>query len=391
MHAVCIIFVAVFGACIGSFLNVVIWRLPRGESIVFPGSHCPCCGRGIRGYDNVPVLSWLLLRGRCRDCGVSISPRYLCIELLTALLLVGLYVAYYLLHLRAGMGRFVDTWPIFIAHATLLCGLLACSAIDIESFHVPLEVCWFLSLVGLVVATAWPNPQLMPTVSHPLAAACLGAGLGLILANVLMHYAFLQPSFLDADVRPNAENDSDTETPAVGMTADYGVQPRREMLREILFLTPAILGAIAAYALVTRVESIGGAWQMLFSLAEGRVGVHLNGLFAGVFGYLIGGLWIWGMRIFGTFLFGREAMGLGDAHLLAAAGAVAGWKIPTLAFFLAPVFGLLWALYLLSRRGQRELPYGPWLSAGVVAALIFHDRLTHILDQFSEAMNVLFR
>lgn len=392
-HAVYIIFVAIFGACIGSFLNVVIWRLPRGLSIVFPGSHCPCCGRAVRHYDNVPVLSWLVLRGRCRFCGVRISPRYLCIETVTALMLVGLYVAYYVLPLRLGMGEFTNTWPIFFAHATLLCGLLACSAIDLESYHVPLEVCWFISLVGILAAAARPDAKIMPEVSQPVAAAALGAALGLIVSNILLHYAFILPSFLDADVRPRRELAVEGDSPAakhhVGMTTDYGVQPRVEMLREVLFLAPAVIGAVGAYLLVTRCEAVGGAWSSLFALAGGKVGLHLNGLFAAVFGYLIGGLWIWGMRIFGTFLFGREAMGLGDAHLLAAAGAAAGWKVPTMAFFLAPIFGLLWALWLLSRRGQRELPYGPWLSAGVAASLVFYDRIARLIDQFSDAVRQL--
>jgi leader peptidase (prepilin peptidase)/N-methyltransferase len=75
---------AVFGAVIGSFLNVVIHRLPRGESLVSPGSRCPACGAEIAPYDNVPVVSWLVLRGRCRHCGAAISPRYPAVELLTA-------------------------------------------------------------------------------------------------------------------------------------------------------------------------------------------------------------------------------------------------------------------------------------------------------------------
>ena len=75
---------ALLGALIGSFLNVVVWRLPRGESIVSPGSHCPGCDKPIAPYDNVPVVSWLLLRGRCRHCGTRISPRYPLIELTTA-------------------------------------------------------------------------------------------------------------------------------------------------------------------------------------------------------------------------------------------------------------------------------------------------------------------
>ena len=74
------------GACVASFLNVVIWRVPRGESIVSPPSHCPKCGAAIRWYQNVPILSWLALRGRCANCRASISPRYVLVELLGGIL-----------------------------------------------------------------------------------------------------------------------------------------------------------------------------------------------------------------------------------------------------------------------------------------------------------------
>lgn len=76
--------IGVLGALVGSFLNVAIHRLPRGESVVHPRSHCPGCATQLAGRDNVPVLSWLVLRGRCRSCGMAISPRYPLVELLTA-------------------------------------------------------------------------------------------------------------------------------------------------------------------------------------------------------------------------------------------------------------------------------------------------------------------
>lgn len=70
------------GACIASFLNVVIWRVPRGESIVSPPSHCPKCNSPIRWYQNIPIVSWLALRGKCANCGIAISPRYILVEAL---------------------------------------------------------------------------------------------------------------------------------------------------------------------------------------------------------------------------------------------------------------------------------------------------------------------
>jgi leader peptidase (prepilin peptidase)/N-methyltransferase len=86
------IFVGVLGAIIGSFLNVVIFRLPREESIVFPNSRCPQCSTAIHAYDNIPVISYLLLRGRCRTCSASISARYPAVEALTGILFVAVFL-----------------------------------------------------------------------------------------------------------------------------------------------------------------------------------------------------------------------------------------------------------------------------------------------------------
>lgn len=89
---------AVFGAVVGSFLNVVAYRLPRRESLVAPGSHCPQCATPIKPYDNLPVVGWLLLRGRCRACGQSISPRYPAVEALTAVLAVAVILVKHSAH-----------------------------------------------------------------------------------------------------------------------------------------------------------------------------------------------------------------------------------------------------------------------------------------------------
>ena len=86
-----LVFCFVFGTIIGSFLNVVFYRLPKKMSLSWPGSHCPACGHAIRWYHNVPVFGWIWLRGRCRDCGVKISPKYPLVEFAVGMvfLLVG--------------------------------------------------------------------------------------------------------------------------------------------------------------------------------------------------------------------------------------------------------------------------------------------------------------
>ena len=156
----------VLGAITGSFLNVVIHRLPREESVVSPGSRCPACGRAIRPWHNVPVLAWLWLRGRCRDCGVRISARYPLIEALTAALFVAMA-------LRFGPGASAFLWMAFAAT------LIAAAAIDFDHRIIPDE----LSLGGLAVGlTLLPAVRIFegaPAIDafrHALVGAAVGGG-----------------------------------------------------------------------------------------------------------------------------------------------------------------------------------------------------------------------
>ena len=391
MSVTWLVFLAILGACVGSFLNVVIYRLPRGESIVFPGSHCPSCGRGIRWYDNIPLLSWLALRARCRWCRKPISPRYILIEAATAMLAAGLYAWYFMLNRRQGAGEFSTAWPMFVAHAALLCGLLACAVVDVEYWIVPLEVCWIVSAAGAVCSAVAPHP-FMPRVSPASGAMALAAAGGLVLAILMVRHGLIRRSFADvrdAPVTPDSSaggvsspGERPRRRPKVVLepySKAHGVNPRVEVLREVVFLAPAIILAATAYLLVTRIDDVGHMWARMTSQAGGPLAVRFGALLAALFGYLVGGLWIWGARIGGTLAFGKEAMGMGDVHLLAAVGAVTGWVVPSIAFFVAPFLGLLWAVYLLMGRNQRQLPYGPWLAAGTLIVMLFYDGFTEFL------------
>ncbi len=380
MDAYWVVMLFALGTCIGSFLNVVVYRLPRGESIVFPSSHCPHCGRAIKWYDNIPIVSFLLLRARCRFCKAAISPRYLVIELLTAVLVCGLYVCYFILDLRDGAGHFASAWPMFVAHAALLCGLLASSVVDIQLFIVPLPVMWFCAGVGIVAAALRPHP-FMPPSSAAAVLASVGAIVGLFVGKGMLHLGWLQESFLDAEDEPSAASGEGTNRPeSVAISASHGVNPRREILRELLFLTPAIVLAVVGWFLAARVPAVRGPLEALLGgETAGRLGTHLACGMGGVFGLLVGGALIWGTRILGTLAFGREAMGMGDVHILAAIGAVAGWQVGVLTFFAAPLFGLVWALHLLISRGRRELPYGPWLAVGALVVMLFYDGIVDFI------------
>jgi leader peptidase (prepilin peptidase)/N-methyltransferase len=157
----------VLGLVVGSFLNVVIHRLPRGESLLFPGSRCPGCGAPIAPWDNVPVLAWLWLRGRCRRCGASISPRYPLIELATALVFAAIA-------LRHGATAMTLVWLAFAA------ALIATAVIDFDHRIIPDEISVGGFLVALVaVPTAqWADGTalFLPALGRALLGALLGAG-----------------------------------------------------------------------------------------------------------------------------------------------------------------------------------------------------------------------
>ena len=159
-HIVYLVFFAMLGACVGSFLNVVVWRLPRGESLVTPPSRCPKCGTKLAWYDNVPVFGWLMLRGKCRYCSQPISPRYPIIEAVTGLI----FALYYYLFFVRQIGPCASVhpvvprrliiqqdWPIFGLYLFTLASLLAASLIDGELFIIPPEIPWLMAAVAVVV------------------------------------------------------------------------------------------------------------------------------------------------------------------------------------------------------------------------------------------------
>ena len=142
------VFVAVLGAIIGSFLNVVIHRLPRKESIVFPNSRCPSCQAQIRAYDNLPVISYLILRGRCRACGARISPRYPAVEALTALLWAAVFLAD--VYWRGGLSYVIVFDLIFVT------ALVALIFIDAEHMLLPNAITYPGIVFAVVARLALP-------------------------------------------------------------------------------------------------------------------------------------------------------------------------------------------------------------------------------------------
>ena len=156
----------IFGSIVGSFLNVCIYRMPQGESIVWPRSHCPHCKKKIPGYDNIPFLSYMLLGGKCRFCKQRISPRYLIVELLTALTFVATYT------------RFGLTYDFFV-YTLFICGLIIATFVDIKHRIIPDEVSVGGLVIGIILsAVAGSSLRPLSFNFRPLVNSLLGVFIG---------------------------------------------------------------------------------------------------------------------------------------------------------------------------------------------------------------------
>jgi leader peptidase (prepilin peptidase)/N-methyltransferase len=142
------VFAFAWGAVWGSFVNVVVYRVPREMSVVRPGSHCPACGAPLGALDNVPILSWLVLRGRARCCGARISPRYLVVEALGGLLALAVFEV--IVRALPGETSLVHAGSIFLADFALAMALLAAAFIDAEHMYLPDPITLGGALFGLL-------------------------------------------------------------------------------------------------------------------------------------------------------------------------------------------------------------------------------------------------
>lgn len=155
-------FVFMLGAVVGSFLNVCIYRMPRVESIVFPGSHCPYCNNKISWYDNIPLISYILLRARCRHCNVKIPLKYFFVELLTAALFLFLFNYY-------GLGvKFL----IYVLFTNLL---LIATFVDIRYRIIPDEISLGGIIIGLILSCIFPQAQNVNSHFQGLVFSFIGA------------------------------------------------------------------------------------------------------------------------------------------------------------------------------------------------------------------------
>ena len=313
-------FTFLLGAAIGSWLNVCIYRIPYEKSVLWPGSRCGHCFQPVRWYDNLPLISYWVLRGRCRTCGVYFSPRYFLIELFTGVAFAGLFYldvianvadVRYLQRMQPWivLGWVpLKAWLYWLGHAVLVSFLIVTSFTDLDHMEIPLSITLTGTLCGLVLVTCLPWPW--PNTAADLAAVRprpFRPGLPLNLVPI----------------RP---------VPLLGF------QPwplwRPDELPD--WMRP-------------------GSWQL--------------GLATGLAGVLAGMAVLRGVR----FLFGLgrgvEGLGVGDADLMMMAGAFLGWQPILVAFFVSVFPALLLGVGQLIVSGDQRFPFGPSLALGVVLTL----------------------
>ncbi len=267
----------IIGAVMGSFLNVCIYRLPREQSIVRPRSHCPHCQHLIAWYDNIPILSYVVLGGRCRHCRAGIHWRYPLVEALSALAAVAVLA-------RFGLGAQG------IVYLVLIWALLAASFIDLDFQIIPDEI----SLGGLAV--------------------------GLLISPLV-------PQLHGTD-------------------------------QALTALTRSFVGALVGSGVLYATGTIGN-WMLL---GLRHLGVQLRHR----------PFW---RKALARYRHMRDTMGGGDVKLLAMAGSVLGWKLVLLTFLLAPVVAILPGLIVLCLHRSNVIPYGPFLSLGLVVSMFWGEEI----------------
>ena len=333
---------AAIGGIVGSFLNVCIYRLPRGISLSNPRrSFCPSCKRTIPWYENVPVLSWIILRGKCSFCQAGIPLRCLVVECLTAALFVWAWNRYGL--------------PLAPVYCALLALLMVAAFIDLEHFIIPDEITWGGTAAGLLLSVVFP--EMMQTSSRveafgfSLASAAFGFGL-LWLIVELGKLAFGNKRHRFEKEEPFAlQQNGDAVTLQIGNETlsweDIFARESDELVLECGRVSLAESAPVLRFRhdrmIVANKET---------PLAE----------VAAISGTLR------------AIVIPREAMGFGDVKFIAAIGAFLGWKAVLFSLCAASIFGCVAALAGISlardSTGAR-VPFGPFLTLGAIVWLFF--------------------
>ena len=344
------------GCIVGSFLNVCIYRMPLELSVVSPPSHCPHCKYSIPFYLNIPLVTWLALRGRCKNCGAPISPRYFIVELFTG-------VAFLAAWLHHGDPHHpLPSLALALVYAIFLAGLICATFIDFEHFIIPDEITLGGIVAGFTASSVLPSLQGASTLAEGAVKSLLGAVVG---AGVI--YAILRLGKL---LFGRQKFRLEPETRVV-FSETAVCLPDREIPYEEIFYRRSDKIVLQA-RIVELVDRCYRDVSVRLSPAVLQIGdekinpdevKHLE-------------------AVSSELVLPREAMGLGDVKFLAAIGAFLGWQGALFSLMFSSMIGAaVGVLLILLRRREwsSRMPYGPYIAAAAVIWLFGGNRWFHEL------------
>lgn len=331
---------SLLGAAIGSFLNVCIHRMPRGESLISPPSHCPACGYVIPWYLNLPLFTWFYLRGKCANCGVRISPRYFLVELLTAATFLGLW--FY-------VGE--EKPAVAVIYCLFAAGLITATFIDFEHFIIPDEITLGGTVVGFICSFLVPQLHGVDNAVLSLKESVLGIAVGAGAVYGVLRVGKLMFGRQNVQLAPSTR---------VIFTETAVVMPDRTIPYEDVFYRKSDTIVLDAET-VELVDRCYKSVSVRLSPEKLRIGdevldpeqtPHME-------------------VVTGKMVFPREAMGFGDVKFMAAIGAFLGWKAVVFTLMASSIIGAAVGLLLIvigKQAWSGRLPYGPYIA---LAAMIW--------------------
>jgi len=323
-----------FGSIVGSFLNVCIYRMPRGESVVSPPSHCPHCNYSIPWYLNIPLVTWLILRGKCKNCSAPISIRYFLVEFLTALLFLSCWLAF---------GR--KSPALAMAYCLVLAGFIVATFIDLEHFIIPDEIT--LGGVAAGVLASFLVPLLHQAQTPALSLErCFGgvvAGAGLVYG--ILRLGKLLYGRQRFELAPGTR---------VFFTETTMKLPDKEIPYEDIFYRKSDTIVLEAKT----VEMVDRCYAKVpLRLSPSRLLVGGEAFNPAEVQHL--------EVVTDEIVVPREAMGLGDVKFMAAIGAFLGWQAVVFSLMLSAIIGAAVGTSLIALRRSEwssRLPYGPYIA-----------------------------
>jgi len=344
------------GCIVGSFLNVCIYRMPLDLSVVSPPSHCPHCKYAIPFYLNIPLLTWLALKGRCKNCGAPISPRYFIVELLTGVAFLGCWLAF------GNPVHALRSMPLALVYAVFLAGLIVATFIDFEHFIIPDEI----TLGGIVAgfAASFFLPQLQDTnsIGTGMVRSVLGAAVG---AGVV--YAVLRLGKLMFG-RQRLKLPVDT-TIVFGETCVH--LPDKEIPYEEIFYrkSDAIVLHARTVELVDR-----GYRDVTVKLSPVTLKIGDEEINPDDVKHL--------EAVSSEIVLPREAMGLGDVKFMAGIGAFIGWQGVLFSLMFSSMIGAAVGIVLIllrRREWSSRMPYGPYIALAAAAWIFCGRKIIHAI------------